>query len=195
MKREHSGNLDDPCRFPKSHSRNGQHCRRFVGGATSYSRERLGSALEIDLHSTFKTLGTQQLFAFIEVQLTNKGKVKLGAKNRQSSPAYSDKVEQLRYSGSLKLKKIKAHAASAKWIDWFNDSSFEDASDEINLLHEYENPEQGTDFWMEPGEVYTLGVPLTLTPGIYLAKVTFIGSRSNEEFWSRVMMIDANITN
>lgn len=154
------------------------------------------SALEIDLQSIFKTLRAGKIFIFLEVQLTNKGKVKLGAKNiRPSETAYSDEIEKIRYSCSLKLKKLKEPAGDAKyWIDWFNNSNLEDVGDEINLLSEYEDPVEGTDFWMEPGEVYKLGAPLMLAPGLYLAKVTFIGSRSDGEFWSRIMVIDVPLT-
>ena len=43
---------------------------------------------------------------------------------------------------------------------------------------------------MEPGEAYHLGVPLKLTPGIYLAKITFVGADNDFDFWSRIVELE-----
>jgi hypothetical protein len=69
---------------------------------------------------------------------------------------------------------------------------------EINLAtgyYEVERDSKGlltkvTDFWMEPGESYSLGVPLILGKGCYLAKVTFIGEAEDDsEFWQRLFLV------
>jgi hypothetical protein len=162
-------------------------------------QERLwDSALDIDIRSSMIPTETHPL-SFLEVKLTNKGKVQLRAKVRRTRGlAFEDEAEQIKYSCSLKLKKLRPCIVNADaWINWFDDKNFEAMQFvEIDLLNEYEDPNRDnrTDFWMEPGEVYKLGVPLALTSGIYLAKVTFIGKRSDSEFWSRIKVIDIPAT-
>ena len=157
-------------------------------------QERLwDSALDIDIHSSIVSTEAHPL-SFLEVKLINRGKVQLRAKVRRTRGlAFEDKAEQIKYSCSLKLKKLRPRVNADAWINWFDDKNFEDMQFvEIDLLNEYEDPNRDdrTDFWMEPGEVYKLGVPLALTSGIYLAKVTFIGKRSDSEFWSRLKVIE-----
>jgi len=162
-------------------------------------QERLwDSALDINIRSSIVTTETYPL-TFLEVKLINRGKVQLRAKVcRTRGLAFEDKAEQIKYSCSLKLKKLRPPVVGANAsIDWFDDKNFDAVQyAEINLLNEYEDPNRNdrADFWMEPGEVYKLGVPLALTSGIYLAKVTFIGKRSDSEFWSRIKMIDISTT-
>jgi hypothetical protein len=106
--------------------------------------------------------------------------------------AYEDDEEKLAYSGSLQLKKFKLpRPVGEGWINWFDQDAFEPCGlKEINLLNEYQDPKKDrTDFWMEPGEVYRLGVPLVLRDGCYLAKVTFIGKGSDSNFWSRIVLV------
>ncbi len=169
----------------------------LVGGAWIILRlvreRKWDSALAIDIKSSF--VPDKRLLTFIEVRLRNKGKVQLRAKVYRSEEglAFGDGVENLKHSCSLRVKKLISPLASGdSWIDWFDNKNFDSPQlDEINLLNEYEDPKQNnrTDFWMEPGEVYKLGVPLTLNPGIYLAKVTFVGNRSDSEFWSRIALV------
>src|SRR5262249_51122623 len=77
------------------------------------------------------------------------------------------------------------------YINWFKSNHLQrvtNVPDEINLLDEYEKPSSGeTDEWLEPGEVRSLGVALTLPPGEYLMKVTFVGNRRDTDFWSRIV--------
>jgi hypothetical protein len=162
-------------------------------------QERLwDSALDINIRSSMVSTETHPL-TFLEVKLINRGKVQLRAKVRRTRGlAFEDKAEQIKYTCSLKLKRLRPPIVSTNaWIDWFDDKNFETMQYlEIDLLNEYGDPNRNdrTDFWMEPGEVYKLGVPLALCSGIYLAKVTFIGERSDSEFWSRIKMIDVPAT-
>jgi hypothetical protein len=169
----------------------------IVGGAwvllRLYRERAFDSALTIDIHSSTLPAGGPPL-TFVEVTLTNVGKVKLQAKPARSDHgAYDDGVEKLRYGCGLKLKKLDAAALGGEaWIDWFDNRRFTSPQlGEINLLSEYEDPKRGNraDFWMEPGEVYHLGAPVALPGGVYLAKVTFVGARADSEFWSRIAVI------
>jgi hypothetical protein len=152
------------------------------------------SALGIDIKNSSIPVGNQTL-TFIEVRLRNRGKVQLRAKAARTEDgfAFDDGVEKLRYSCSLRLKGVSGLAPDqAAWIDWFSDKRLTNAqTGEINLLNEYEDPKQDnrTEFWMEPGETYKLGVPLQLSDGAYLVKVTFVGDRGDDEFWSRIAVI------
>lgn len=62
---------------------------------------------------------------------------------------------------------------------------------EVNLLSNYEDPQHNNqvDFWMEPGETYYLGTPLVLPAGMYLAKVTVVGSDDDGDYWTRVLRV------
>ncbi|HYM75863.1 MAG TPA: hypothetical protein VE377_07780 [Candidatus Dormibacteraeota bacterium] len=158
-----------------------------------FNERTLESALTIDIDASLTPVDGK-LLTFVDVKLSNVGKVRLQAKPADPSEnAYDDKVETLKYSCSLRLKKLLSLAdASDAVIDWFKDKNVADSSlGEINLLNEYEDPENHykVDFWMEPGEVYHLGVPLVLSPAVYLAKVTFVGDRCDKEFWSRIVVV------
>ena len=166
-------------------------------------RERgFDSALTIDVESS--TIPAEpHPYTFLDVTLTNVGKVELQAKPvRHGSTAYEDKpgqpisngnlivYEKLIYPCSLMLKKLTRKVHHHR-IDWFDQTNFDpDSPGEMNLLPEYDDPNTNiVDFWMEPGETYHLGVPLVLSPGTYLAKVTFVGARSDKEFWSRLAIV------
>jgi hypothetical protein len=154
----------------------------------------LESALTIGVDtSTIAFDGTP--LTFVDVTLTNVGKVRLQAKPvDRSTAAYDDGVEKLQHSCDLSIRKLLSDAKVAdNPIDWFNAKSFDSSKSlELNLLNEYEDPRNNNrvDFWMEPGEEYHLGVSLRLDAGVYLAKVTFIGARSDDEFWSRIVMVE-----
>ena len=149
------------------------------------------SALTIGIDSSTITVDGAPL-TYLDVTLTNVGKVKLQAKPvDRFTTAYEDKVEKLQYSCGLSIRKpLSDVTKTGDLIDWFEHTRFEPSKFlEFNLLNEYGDPEDNNrvDFWMEPGEQYHLGMPLRLDAGIYLAKVTFIGARSDKEFWSRIV--------
>jgi hypothetical protein len=166
----------------------------IIGGGWAmlrvFQERSFDSALTIDA----KLSGSGTHPAFLEISLANVGKVKLQAKpSDRNAFAYNDGVERLKHSCSLQLKRLVPLAGIPDTrIDWFEDTKFVNPPlDEINLLNEYEDPHHNdrVDFWMEPGEVYHLGVPLALSAGVYLAKVTFIGARNDREFWSRIILV------
>jgi hypothetical protein len=158
-----------------------------------FNERTLESALTIDIDASTVALDGKAL-TFIDVKLSNVGKVRLQAKPVDPSKnAYDDPVEKLKYSCSLRLKKLDSDTSEPDaLIDWFSYKNFSVTQlGEINLLNEFEDPENNNvvDFWMEPGEIYHLGVPLNLCPAVYLAKVTFVGARSDKEFWSRITIV------
>lgn len=155
------------------------------------------SALAIEIESSSIPV-QQQTLTFIEVRPRNEGKVRLRAKARRTKNKFAfeddekskDVGEKNLHSASLRIKKLTGLPSGDAWIDWFNGQRAESLP-EIDLLNEYENIETHLpDFWMEPGETYKLGVPLCLSDGVYLVKVTFVGNhRGDDEFWSRIAVI------
>ncbi len=154
-------------------------------------------AVVIEINSNCELHGRDYL-VLLDVILTNKGHTKVQAKyERNEGWAYNDGVEKLRHSGSLQVKTIRAwEPPNDRHLDWFKSPLLEPVAGlpEVNLLIEYENPLQNNriDFWMEPDETYHLGVPLVLSAGLYLAKVTFIASGGDDNFWSRVCCIQVS---
>jgi hypothetical protein len=146
------------------------------------------AALKIEILSTPVDPGAR--YTAIEVILTNQGHVKLQANEAiKPGPVYADRLETISFSCTLAVKRIADHAEGKSFcIDWFDSDLFSLAIPEINLLAEYQNPERNerVEFWMEPGESYRVGSVLRLPPGPYLAKVTFVGSNSSEDFWTQV---------
>lgn len=136
---------------------------------------------------------------FVEVTLTNKGKIKIQAKTERTPEghAYKDDVETHEHSFSLQVRTIDAASAVAPdHLQWFKSKALAPVKDlaELNVLYEYETPcrdGNGTpiDFWMEPGESYHFGLPLVLDPGLYLGKVTFVAAGDDTSFWSRIFLI------
>jgi len=151
------------------------------------------AALDIVVTVTSRPYDTTTWLAFFDVVLTNKGKTKVQAKaSVPGQIAFDDQVERLNTSCTLQVKRVRPGlGAPQQWIDWFDSPLLEHMAD-VNLLSEYEDPQNRNrvDFWMEPGEAYHLGTPLILTEGLYLGKITFIGSRGNDNFWSRIFQFD-----
>lgn len=93
------------------------------------------------------------------------------------------------------MREIQAgNPNTSRNLDWFDSPLLKPVPNlpaEINLLSDYEDPLRGNivDFWMEPSETYHVGRTLVLAPGQYLTKVTFIGAKGDDNFWSRVAMI------
>ena len=169
----------------------------LAGGAWAllrFKRERSDeSALDMAVAVRADKASTANVGAavFFEVKLKNVGKTKIQAKATTTGvTAYSDAVETITHSGTLQVRSIAVSAAMTN-VDWYDGKAVQPIPglDQINLLSEYEIPEKDNllDFWMEPGESYALGKTITLTPGLYLAKVTFIGARGDGDFWTRLV--------
>ena len=170
----------------------------LVGGWWTYARfirARVEeTALDIDLSYATAAYTANRWLIFLNVILKNQGKVKLRAREK-TNMAYDHgsmdgKEHVYTYGLGLKIRKIPTGLTKNCWVDWYGDSGLEALLPEINLLKGYVKGEQRTDFWMEPGESYTLSAPVILEAGSYLAMATFIGSNEeDEEFWQRVFLI------
>ena len=139
----------------------------------------------------------------IEVSLENKGKTRIVAKIKRSKDglAFDDTVEKLRHCCELQIKKFREdQPPPVGHVDWFETGIVEyipGLNAEINMLTEYENPEKRNevDFYMEPGEAYHLEAPVVLPAGIYLAKVSFVATGGDRNFWSRVFTFAVPVSN
>jgi hypothetical protein len=152
-----------------------------------YRERTYEGALKIDI--TAHTLEVEPKYTFVGVTLTNQGHSKLQANNAIGPrPVYSDRLDTILYSCSLEVKRINANCIAGDIsVDWYNDSLLSVAIPEVDLFTTYRNPNNNqVEFWMEPGESYRLGSLLCLTCGAYLAKVTFIGSDCDEDFWTQL---------
>ena len=151
--------------------------------------------LSLNVTAKSEPLGETR-FVFIEVQLTNHGKSKLEARRvRLGDYVYKDEIEQLKYSCSLQIKRVKANAlADEKFIDWYKTDALEPIPKiptEIDLLDDYRVPAEQwqTRFWLEPGDTTHLSAPLILSAGHYLLKVSFYGTSAAKDFWSRLLYV------
>jgi hypothetical protein len=182
----------------------------LIGGVWAYYRfgalRESQTALDIDLHLRTVPYRDQAWLVFLEIILTNKGKVKLTAMRSRSSdkPAYNDQRDgigqEIRHSLNVEVRAIQRGLVAGAWIDPSKQEDTEQlkiVGEAINPLTGYTDTERGgvTDFWMEPGERYVLGVPLILGSGSYLAKVTFIGSKQPLEFWQRDFLVQVPTPN
>jgi len=165
----------------------------LVGAVWAYYRFGIKreneTAMGIDLVHTSVPYDANYLVVF-DVCLENKGAVKLGAK-RQRHPAYEDSADVLAYAVDLLIRPVPPGSTPGSRIGWFageTDKSPRSGDMELDLVAEYEiNGE--SDFWMEPGESYHVGAVVILSAGRYLAMVTFVGDRSDSEFWRRMFLV------
>jgi hypothetical protein len=79
------------------------------------------------------------------------------------------------------------HGSQLRWFLPGKKSPYPDDF-ELDLVDEYEIDGE-TDFWLEPGETYNVGVALVLEPGTFLVLITFVGDASPEDFWRRTYVI------
>ncbi|VTR97243.1 unnamed protein product [Gemmata massiliana] len=172
-----------------------------LGGVVAYWRfvvERVHEqAADIAVSVREPTLDAPT-FVFVEVCLTNKGKVKVHAKTeRKDGYVFNDGVEMFRHSFTLQVKRVDtANLVGPAHLHWFDSPALKSVEglDEFNVLYEYEMPDRNgqaalIDFWMEPGEGYHFGIPLTMNPGFYLGKITFVAAGGDTNFWSRIFLI------
>ena len=165
-----------------------------VAGVSAYMRyveNREGeTALAIDLQHTAAPYDGGTCLVSFDVRIENKGKVKLTAKPNRC-PAFEDSAETLRYSGDLLLRPVARGLAAGSQIGWFDQAlarSPRQTDLEFDLLAEYEN-DGFTHFWLEPNETSHLSAAAVLVPGSYLAMVTFVGDRSDDDLWRRVFVV------
>jgi len=170
----------------------------LLGGGWAFYRFALkresDTALALDLKCASlpydKAAQPSHLVTF-EVTLKNTGPVRLRAK-RKRLVAYHDSVEDLKYSGDLLLRRVPSGMLPGTKVGWFSESNEHSpfvTDIECDILFDYEL-DGGTDFWMEPGETYPVGVSVVLEEGTYLAMVTFVGDADDNEFWRRVYVVN-----
>jgi len=153
--------------------------------------------------------GSQLSVVYFDVTFSNIGKVRVQGR-RSRNPAYPtakdrpDKEETLQYGCSLLLRHVPHGLPANAVLDWFNQESGERGKElgklvfdtppiEADLLYDYAiklSSGEVTDFWMEPGELYDVGVGFVLLPGTYLAIITFLGETSDDELWRRKALIE-----
>lgn len=150
-------------------------------------------ATRLDIGFDYSVLGQDEpATVAVDVTLTNRGSTKLEAMARGADEGFSyrDTAEIIPFSCTLQVRRVRPGLPVGP-IDWYSAASVGPPLEEYaaNLLAEYEDPDAGkTNFWMEPTECVHLGAALRLTPGTYLAKVTFIGKDGGRsDFWSRIV--------
>lgn len=133
------------------------------------------------------------------VQLTNKGKTKIEAKTERltDGSVFNDGPERLIHSCSLQIRRLQPGLPSMQNLDWFEGGPWVDifcGNRAVNVLIDYYNPNvrdsqgrEALEFWMEPGETYRMGVPVMLPPGVYIAKLTFVGADQERNEWDRFL--------
>ena len=164
-----------------------------IGGVWAYyrfgMRRESETALAIELKHSCIPYDSDRLVVFT-ASIENKSAVRVGAK-RKRAPAYEDTNERLEYSVDLLMRPVPPGLAVRTQVCWFvgdEDTSPKDGDIEIDLTSDYEIGGE-TDFWLEPGETYHLNSGVVLPVGNYLAMVTFVGDRSDLEFWRRTFLV------
>jgi hypothetical protein len=166
----------------------------LVGGGWvlyQYVIRRSGeTGLAIDVTSRVTPHAGGRQFLFFEVTLKNTGQRRLDASRQSPSQLAGQYEGSVHRAGSLQVREVEAlPAGKVSHLNWWAAGAEGIGSfvvPEIDLLAEYTDPEGRIEFFMEPGEEYRLGSPLILNPGVYLAKIVFIGRRA-QEYWSRIV--------
>jgi hypothetical protein len=167
--------------------------RRFIE-----SRQR-ETALTLDLKYTTTAYPGKDFLAVINVIVRNVGRVKVAVSDKR--PAYHEPTSQpeyrFDYGFNLKIRKLPVDLEAGERIDWFKapKKGWPSSAMEFDVATGYVKEVESnrgstlTDFWMEPGEAYTLTVPVVLAHGSYLALVTLIGVKDGE-YWQRLFVVN-----
>jgi hypothetical protein len=185
----------------------------FLGGGWvlyQYGVRRSGeSGLSIGTEVRSKPFTNGLHLVAMEVALKNTGNCRITAKpDELSATELGDLEHSIRYSCDLQIRRVRDHVSHGRDVRWWEGEELDDLSPagHIDLLIEYTRPDDDTtrgarvgerpdgsrgmvnDFFMEPGEEYSLGRAVVLRPGHYLAKIVFLGNRNIAEFWSRTIV-------
>lgn len=170
----------------------------LVGGGWALWRFRLRregvSAFEIALSHRCVQEANGCVLTYFDGTITNKGAVRIVAKKEQR-PAYKDAKEILEHSYSLLLRPLSATGTAGTQVRWFADTNASSplpGDIEADLLDEYE-VDGVLDFYVEPLESYPVSVGVWLTPGNYLAMVSFVGESGPHELWRRVFIVQVDL--
>jgi len=180
----------------------------FVGGGWAFYRFALHriheTALQISPEITAYKYGDGLNLVSVDISFKNTGKRKLEAKRRGKKgetylPVYEDKYETLNHSVSLQIRKIRSNLQAEQTVEWEfvkekeRSETTESVCDEMNLAEVYEDTQpENVSFWMEPGESYNMNSTIVLPAGKYLGMVTFVGDRTDSEFWRRVFAFEVS---
>jgi hypothetical protein len=153
-------------------------------------------ALEVSTEKIYLEQG--KVMALVTIILENVGKVKIQAKRVRNvrgkdgkTYTFSDGFDNLPFACTLEVRRVldTSSVRPPSRLAWYglDGVGFPRIEPEaIDLLEEYyDEKEHVTDFWMEPGESYHAASALVLSPGAYLAKVTFVG-KHEDDYWSRI---------
>lgn len=142
----------------------------------------------------------------ITVHIDNKGNTRISARRVREEDGFLYNVgpDSCLHAGTLKIRAIPQERLPMLF-DWYSllplkittrlvpaeKMIVSDADlEQINYLDEYQDPVgsyKEVDFWVEPHESYDMTVPIWFTPGLYAAKVYFLGPETRhgeEEYWS-----------
>jgi hypothetical protein len=148
------------------------------------------TGLAIDVASRSTPHAADRTFLFVDVTLKNTGQTRLDACRKSPSQLAELYEGSVHCAGSLQIRPIgELPEGKVAYLDWWAPGAERVGClvvPEINLLAEYTDREGQVEFFMEPGEEYHLGSPLVLYPGVYLAKVVFVGA-GKHEYWSRIV--------
>jgi hypothetical protein len=175
----------------------------IIGGLWTlylFRKQRVAETrLDITLEPKVIPLGESFLLV-LDIGLHNQGTQDLRAKqktyhNGEIEPIYEDEFETLRHSASLQLRRLQPELTSNTILSWYDKRHLvvpEGLAPEINLLDEWEDPDQtGRDeFILEPKDLFHLTAHLVLAPGHYVAKVTFFGRRPDVDWWARTTLLE-----
>jgi hypothetical protein len=152
------------------------------------------SAIDIDLKTTSFEYDNGRYIVLFESIIKNRGHIKLKAKYKCSPKSpYDPEDETGEFYNSaldLKIRPFPNNCDLNSIVYWYPcDPTSTLELDLLNLYRDYPNSPSPAYFWMEPGEEYQLGIPVILSAGLYLAKITFIGKKKLE-FWSRLFLVN-----
>jgi len=146
----------------------------------------------------------------IVISLENRGDTRIKARRKREAKEflYDDGWDQCMHAGTLKIRPIPIEKEPL-FFEWYSlkpmkakisrrhtegVNTTEENLEQINYLNEFEDPKvdyREVDFWLEPKESYIGGLPIWLRPGMYCAKVFFLGPRKkyqDDEYWSHTMI-------
>lgn len=151
--------------------------------------------IEIDISTSSFPGENGKSIVFFDTTIKNTGERTVSAKPKKFVedkviPVYQDELETIYHGCNLQIKRLNVSVEEDTVYDWYTPSNFvkiDNMPDEINLLREYEISKKGEiEFWLSGNQASHLGTVVVLSPGHYLAKVTFIGTRGWSDYCSRL---------
>jgi hypothetical protein len=138
--------------------------------------------ISVQVRSTPKASGH---VVFIDVTLANVGNRRIEAPGTLTDCQQEEYEGSVKYPCDLQIRSIDDMTAQSNgYLDWWVPA---DEGTRVSVLAEYSTRDKKIDFFMEPGEKYSLGHVFFLAGGHYMAKVVFVGQRAGaSEYWSQI---------